>query len=302
MFTTHTAAGVPYILNKEDVSDVVYNIDPVNCPLATAFGRVRQNGQPHKENKDSLAAYDADSAAVQGADAPDAADTTPTQSSFYSQIYTKTAKSSGTMESIGIYGMNSQLDYQIAKKLKEIKRDQEATLISANATQAPAGEVTPGKSAGIFNLITTHVNSTENTLGDSAGKQSFNLLLQQVYDGGGMPTQVYVGGTQKRNISENWTTNVTVYDSKNIRQRIETVDVYVSDFGAMNINYHWMMALSYCAILQMDHWKCAVAPGREWFTQELAKVGDYTAVQIVGEYGLVTTAEDSSAAFTGLTS
>lgn len=301
-FYTRTAAGTDYILKKEDVSDFITNIDPTKTPFGSSLGVVSMNGSPHLVNEDTLATATADNAAVEGQDATSVSDTTPTQRSTYAQIITKTAEVSGSLEARDIYGMTSQLAYQVAKKIREAKRDRELSFISTNATVAPAGGATAGKLAGIFNLISTNSDTTTTTLSTATGQAAVNTLLASIYDGGGEPTTIYVNSTNKKNISENWTTNVTRYDQKNITTATEIVSIYESDFGRMNIQYHWQMVLARIAIIQPDMWRIASPKGRAWFVQDLAITGDKRSKQILSECTLECRSEKANGEFTGLTS
>ncbi len=295
---TRTAAGVTYILMKEDVKDKIVNISPHKTPLSSSLPSVPMNGSPHVVNIDALATRNADNAQREGADAPVASDTTPTQTSVYAQIISKTARCSGSLEARQIYGMGSQLAYQTANKMTECKNDLEAALVSSNATVAPAGATTAGKLAGAMNQISTNVDSTTTTF---TSPTAFNTLLQQIYDAGGEPTAVYVGGDRKRDVSEKWTTNISRNEESKLSQLQEYVDIYLSDFGRMTFEYHWMMAATDCLILQMDMWALAIPAGRDWFIQDLAVTGDARRKQILWEGTLECQSELANGSFSALT-
>jgi hypothetical protein len=300
-FYAYNAAGAAVTLLAEDVEDVVRNIDRKKTPLASTLPSRKIMSLPTTVNEDTLAAANADNAAKQGADAPVASDTTPTQRSVYTQIFTKTASAARTLREVKTYGIDDMLDYQSAKKMIECKRDLEQAYVSNNATVAPAGDVTAGKLAGLGNLITTNVNSTETTMEQTAGggQDSFNALMQAAYEAGGEPGQVYAGGTQKTHISDDWGSNVTRMTQDALRSIEVVVDFYHTDFGQVAIDYHRALTVAQVFILQMDMLEQGYLT--QWMTQELAITGDKRAKQILGEYCLIVKAEKALAQFDSLT-
>jgi len=300
-FYSHNALGAAVTLLAEDVEDVVRNIDLKSTPLASTLPSRKIMSLPTTVNEDTLAAANADNAAKQGADAPVASDTTPTQRSVYTQIFTKTASASRTLREVKTYGIDDELDYQAAKKMIEVKRDLEQAYVSTNATVAPAGDVTASKLAGLQNLITTNVDSTETTMEQTAGggQDSFNTLLQACYEAGGTPGQVYCGGTQKTHISDDWGSNITRMTQDALRTVEVVVDFYHTDFGQVAVDFHRALTVAQVFILQMDLLEQGyITP---WMTQDLAITGDKRARQIIGEYCMICKVEKAQGLFDSLT-
>ena len=50
-FNSTAAAG-----NKEDISDVIYNVDPFECPFLTSIDDVKADNKLHQWQTDALAA------------------------------------------------------------------------------------------------------------------------------------------------------------------------------------------------------------------------------------------------------
>ena len=113
--------------NKDDLSDVIYNISPTQTPFLSMAQRLKAKNTFHEWQTDSLATA-GQNAVVEGDDAT--FDTvTPTQRvGNYTQISDKTVVVSGTQETVDKAGRKSELSYQIAKRAKELKRDMEFIL------------------------------------------------------------------------------------------------------------------------------------------------------------------------------
>ena len=58
--------------NREDLSDVIYDISPTDTPLLNTLARGKATAVYHEWQTDSLAAATTANAAVEGADASDA--------------------------------------------------------------------------------------------------------------------------------------------------------------------------------------------------------------------------------------
>ena len=117
-YQTYTAIG-----QREDLSDVIYNISPTDTPLLNSLARGKATGVYHEWQTDSLAAATTNDAAVEGADACDATMSPATRLGNYTQIVQKTIKISGTLEAVDKAGRKSEKAYQLSKASAELKRD-----------------------------------------------------------------------------------------------------------------------------------------------------------------------------------
>ena len=118
-FQTYTSIG-----NREDLSDVIYNISPTETPFMSSVGKTKATATYHEWQTDSLAAAAAN-AVVEGDAATDITVTPTTRVGNRTQISSKTIKISGTMEAINKAGRKSEKAYQLAKVSAELKRDME---------------------------------------------------------------------------------------------------------------------------------------------------------------------------------
>ncbi len=259
---TYTTALV--VGDREDLSDIIYNIAPTDTPFMMLAGRGTASNVTHEWQTDSLAAP-ASNAQAEG---DDLTDTTPTKTvrlNNQTQISAKSVVISGTLESVDKAGRKSELAYQVAKYGKEIKRDIEthasgnfpqATGTTRKAASLAAWQVAALDTAGAegnssFGAGSTgaSVKSANNfqpivnaTTGDAYedGTQRplteslLKTLLQNCWKHGGEPSVVLCGPFNKTVISS-FTGNSTRFDQGEDKRLVAAIDVYVSDFGTMRI-------------------------------------------------------------------
>ena len=127
-FDTYDSIG-----EREDLSDVIYNISPTDTPFLSSAAKVKASAVLHEWQTDSLAAASTSNAVIEGDEATLDAVTATTRLSNSCQIMDKTVVITGTQEVVDKAGRASELAYQIAKKSKELKRDLEAQLTTNNA-------------------------------------------------------------------------------------------------------------------------------------------------------------------------
>ena len=160
---------------REDLSDIIYNISPMETPFMMMVGRGTCDQSKHEWQIDELSAADADNKHVQGDDSTASPGTffpTPTTTARvfnYNQISRKTVMISGTAEVVDKAGRKSELAYQLAKRAKEMKRDMETILIAGRATaggapqaKTPATDTVPGQLAPVETWFTNDADQPQN--------------------------------------------------------------------------------------------------------------------------------------------
>jgi hypothetical protein len=118
----------------------------------------------------------------------------------YTQIFTKGISVSHTMRSVLQAGVADEYTFQIARRLMEIMRDLDVTLING-IQSADAGSDTSYRSMG--GLIEFASQSTGNvtTTSEALTLTVVNDMAKQIWDDGGYPNFILVSGKQKRKIS-----------------------------------------------------------------------------------------------------
>lgn len=287
-FLTYSAIG-----NREDLSDVIYNISPTETPFINLAKKSKADARLHEWQTDALAAAAAN-AIVEGDDTTFAAVTATTRVTNRCQISRKEVIISGTQESVLKAGRKSEIAYQMMKKGKELKRDMEYILLSnqapvtGNSTTAPLlrglpSWITTNDSRGASGADgTSSTAATDGTQRDIT-EAMLKSVLQQVFTSGGDPEVVMCGPVNKQKISA-FTGNATAFRDVEDGKLTAAIDVYVSDFGQLKVIPNRFQRERDVFVLSPD--MVGVAYLRPFKTEDLAKTGDATKKHIIVEYTL----------------
>jgi len=288
--------------NREDLSDVIYNISPTDTPLLNTLARGKATAVYHEWQTDSLSAATTANAAVEGADASDATMSPTTRLGNYTQIVQKTIKISGTLESVDKAGRKSEKAYQLSKASAELKRDIE-TILTANQGRS-AGDASTARNMGA--MLSWIKTNTSKSSGTTAGVDPTTIgvstrtdgtqraftetilkdVVQKVYSSGGNPKILMVGPFQKQAVSSFAGIAAQRYMAPGNEPTtiIGAADVYMSDFGTMSVVPNRFMRTRDALVLDPEY--AAVAYLRPFATIELAKAGDAEKTQILAELTL----------------
>lgn len=285
-FTTYDAIG-----NREDLSDVIYNIAPTETPFASGIARTKATHVLHEWQTDSLASATASNAALEGDDFTGTARQPTVRLSNRCQILRKDIVVSGTQRAMNPAGRSDELEYQIAKAGKELKRDIEASLLSSNP-KTSGSTATARLLGGIETWIATNkINGTTGTTpGNGATivdasqvtittasqlKPFIDTLIASCWEQGGEPGIIMVGSAGKQYASRMQGIATLYRDVPAMKQGqiVAGADWYVSDFGQHHIvPNRFMRGTRTVLILDMAYW--AIAELRTMRTVDLAKTGD----------------------------
>jgi hypothetical protein len=240
-FQTYQSIG-----NREDLTDIITNISPMDTWFTSTIGSANVKGTYHEWQVDALSAAGAN-AKVEGASASDGTITPTSRLGNYTQIMEKCFKISKTEEAIDKAGRKSEIAYQTEKHMKELARDLEyALLLSSAAASGASG--TARTLNGFYGFVSA---SGSKTSGSATGVQLTEALLndnlQAIWAAGGKPSNVLCGAYQKRKISS-FTTN-TRYMVADENKLASAVDVYQSDFGTIAIRLHHQVQTTLPSVL-----------------------------------------------------
>lgn len=306
-FTVYDSIG-----NREDLSDTIFNIAPTATPIMSAIGKAKATAVNHEWQTDDLAAVDTSNYVVEGDDATTDASTPTVRLSNRCQIMDKVARTTGTLEAVTRAGRGDELDYQVVKKTKELKRDMEAWIASNNA-KSTGTTSTARKSAGMLAWIATNTDAgatgTDPSPIDGSdprndgtqrvfNEQQLKSVLAKCFTSGGEPTNIYVGAFNKQRFS-GFTGGATRMDNASDKTLTAAVDIYKSDFGDLTVYPSRFSRTRDCLIIDPSMW--AVAYLRPLFSQELAKTGDSKRKQLIVEWTLEARNEKSSGLVADLT-
>jgi PHD/YefM family antitoxin component YafN of YafNO toxin-antitoxin module len=297
---------------REDLSDIIYNISPTDTQFMSTIGKSKATAVNHEWQIDSLAAPAADNHHLEGDEISFDAQTTTTRIGNKSQISRKAVIVSGTMESVDIAGRNNELAYLISKASKELKRDMETTL-TANQAPNDSGAGAARKMASLESWIKTNsdkgggAGADPGTSGTNARtdgntraftEAQLKSMIRKVWTEGGDPSMVMVGAFNKQRLS-GFTGGATRMDDAENKRLVSAIDVYESDFGALQVVANRFSRARSAYVLSPDMWSAAYL--RDFQMVDLAKTGDADKKALLVEYTLVSKNEKASGGIFDLT-
>jgi len=314
-FLTFTAIG-----NREDLSDVIYNISPMDFPFMSNIDKTKATAVYHEWQTDSLRAAAAN-IAVEGNDASGAAITPTTRLGNYCQIMQETVIVSGTQRNVDSAGRSDEYSYQTAKSGKQIMRDLEYALTRNQASSA-GGAATGRSLASVESWLATNkttqgVSATgATTPGFASGtvaaptdastagtftKANLDAVIQACWTEGGEPDTIMVGPFNRTKVSgfSGISTLETRAESTGEVALIGGVDLYKSNFGILRVVPQRFMRDQTALVLDLDYF--ALAELRSMQMTPLGKTGDSDKAQLLCEVTLVSRNEAASGKITDLT-
>lgn len=277
-FKTFSQVGL-----KQDIEDIIYDISPTLTPFTSSIGTSTATSTLHQWQEDQLSVVGTN-AKVEGADAGAAAAETTTMKNASTQIFDKVVASSGTNEVVEKYGRGSELEYQIVKKGKELRRDIEHAFVGA----LQAGSVGSASTARQLKSAQNQIDSsTTNTAGTNRAFTEALLtdVLQKVYEAGGDPNQIQVTPSHSLKVAAFAAASGRNRDFSTGTKLVNVVDVYVSPFGECSVVPNRFLQDNTCLVLDTEYWSRAVL--RPVSTTVLAKTGDSEKRQMLTEQTLV---------------
>jgi hypothetical protein len=310
-FTTYDAVG-----NREDLSDVIYRIDPTDTPFMTACEREKATAVNHEWQTQALAAVDTANAKLEGDDAVTVAVTPTVRLGNLCQISDKVVRVSGTQRAVEHAGRDDELEYQEMLKGLELKRDMESILVGANQAKAAGAEgASPRKLASVLSWIKTNTDKgaggADPAAADGTGTRTdgtqrafketqLKAVLQSIWNAGGKPDTIMVGGFNKQ-VFSTFTGRATPTEDTKAKKIVASVDFYESDFGRLSVTPNRFMRARDALVLQTDMWALAYLNGRRMVSIPLARTGDSERRQMLSEYTLVARNEKASGGVFDLT-
>lgn len=254
---TTTGIGLTYdygqgdgsFIGREDLADVMYNIDPYDTPLVSMTGVGKATAIIHAWPEDILTAT-ATAGSGEGADFSADNLEVPTRQSNITQIWRKDVLISGSELSVANAGISNMYQYQIVKALKEVKRNMEVSAwqIAASASGAGTGTARAMKSIYLFLSGTGEAGGQNAFFVDSTAlggagtgaatsvtETPYNGLLEKIYAAGGDPHDTFCSPNTKRQLSAFTANSQSRVVAATDRQLVAPVDIYMSDYGQQNI-------------------------------------------------------------------
>lgn len=301
-YFTYSSEGI-----REDLADVIYSIAPEETPFMSNIGRKQVSNTLFEWQEDTLSAA-GDSSVIEGGSAT-STQVAPKRMQNYVQLNAKRVTISGTLEAVDKAGRNSELQYELAKKSSELKRDMEFAL-TQNQVAVAGDASTARKTAGLESWLRTNTNRGTGTTTDGADPElsattsgfpdtapvdsdttraftevMLKDVVQSVWTEGGDPSILMVGAANKQTVSG----FAGIAEQRYMAPEgpttiIGAADVYQSDFGAISVIPNRFQRNRSAFVLDPEY--AEVGFLRDFEIQELAKTGDAEDRQIIVEFGL----------------
>ena len=304
-FATYAAVG-----NYEDLSDMIYRIDPTETPFMSGIARETATAVNHEWQTQALAAASGSNAQLEGDDISADAATPTVRLGNICQISRKSAQVTGTQQAVIHAGRANELDYQVMLKGKELKRDMETVLVGTNQAKAAGNTTTARTTASVLSWIKSNTNkgtaggAADPSAADGTGTRTDGTqiaftearlkdVLSKCWTAGGNPDVIMTGAFNKQTFST-FTGRATPMEDTKSKKIVAAVDAYESDFGRLKVVANRFQRARDVLVLEMDKWAMAPLKGRNMLSIPLARTGDSERRAVVAEYALVARNEKAS--------
>ena len=291
VYTTYNQVGI-----KEDVSDMITNIDPTDTPMFTMMKTEKVYNRTFQWQEDSLAAA-ANNAQVEGANASYATLTPTTMRENSTQILTKAFQISETSDAVATYGRAKETALQLSKKLAEIKLDLERAFIGVDNAKVTGDSSTAREMASVSQMISTTVDAGSNAT-DPLTEAKLLELGEDCFNNGSKPSVLMIKPADSRIVSNFAYASGRNRELAQGRRLVNVVDLYVSPYGEYKVIMNRHQLTTHAFLIDPAMFKtCVLRP----FTRTLlAKTGDADNHFIRGEYSVMHKSFADSGMITGL--
>lgn len=304
--------------NREDLEDVIWELDPLETYCLSNFDRVDAKATYHEWELDAMTAPAANRD-LEGNDGSYSAVTQPTRAGNYCQISSKSFIVSGTQEVVAKAGRKSDVVRQLKKQMMELKNDMEFAIVTNQASSA-GGSATARSLGSIESWIASTDNSgnglratttasastaafgsgvvsapTDGTTTGALTEAKFKEAFQLGWSAGGSDHLVLCSATQKTAISQ-FSGLATKFSDVKSNGKVSinaSADIYVSEYGTHSIILHRHVRTSVVLVLDPEYW--ALAFLRAPFSETMAKTGDGEKKYLRAEFTLVSRNHKASA-------
>ena len=287
-FDTYSATA-----DREDLSNIIYNISPMQTPFMSSIGKRNINNVVFDWQTESLPTPSA-AGQLEGFELSRSTATATTRVSNVAMISKRDATVTGSQDASDPAGKRSEMAHQLAIMSKALKRDMEEALCQKGAKTT--GNATTARVTGGFESWITS-NDSRGTSGASTGggaaptdgtqraltETLLKDTLQLCFENGGEPSMAICGPHNKQVIS-GFTGRTQARQMIDANTVEASVSIYSSDFGELKIvpsNRSRERSL-----LLVDPEFAKVAYLRDFKTVDIATIGDAVTKMIVVEYGL----------------
>lgn len=205
-----------------------------------------------------------------------------TKVSNFTQIFQRGIQVSHTMRSVLQAGVADEFTFQIARRMLEIERELDSSVV-LGIKSADAGSDTSYRSMGGMIEFTSQAGGNTSSTVENLTPTVINTMVKQIWDDGGAPDFILVGGALKQKISQ--------FDQANRRSTYDStiagyvVDKFLSDLGfSLTVIVDPWMPADVAIVGELN--KVRIMPLRNdaMRAEELAKTGRSWKAQVTGQY------------------
>lgn len=293
-FDTYTATS-----DREDLSNVIYNISPMETPLVSLGGKRSVKNVQFDWQTESLPAATS-TGVLEGGEISREASTATVRAANVCQINTRNATVTGSQQASDPAAKKSEMAHQMSVIGRALKRDVERTIsINQGRNNGAAGTVRATR--GFESWITT--NASRGSGGANAASETatptdgttraftetiLKGVLSTCFTNGAYPSVMIVGAYNKQKVSgfsgRASATQAVALEGIPGDHVQAAVSVYTSDFGDIKIipsNFNRARSA-----LLVDPEYIGTSYLRSFETQDLGSIGDAVTKAIYVEFGL----------------
>ena len=314
---TNTSDGTLQASIREDLSDVISNIDPADTPLMSMIASAQARSTVHEWLVDNLETA-SEATSVEGAAFAHSVTKKPVRLSNYTAIFRRDFEVTDTMRAVENAGMTDAFAYQLDKAMRELGRNTEKALLAATAAEDGSNESTPvaramaglgtfvpgGGGAAAYSdpltLSADHSVAATGNTNTSIAEDDFNGLLETMWTAGAAVDTVLANPAGKRNITS-FTAGSTIRRNLDGAQDTirNSVMYYESDFGNVSVVLSRHNPDGVCYAFQRD--MLAKAFLQPTSAEELARTTDSQPGTVKHELTLVVRNPYAVGEWTGVT-
>ena len=304
--------------NREDLIDKIFNTSPSETPITSAMGRVTAVTDFHEWQTDALAAASASNKMIDGDDVTLDAQVATNRIGNHLQIFNGTVGVSRRANIVKKAGRTMEMPYLKGKKMLELKRNIEAMVLSTAQPAIAATTSVAGQSAGLgVQAVSNPLHGTGTPNGSTTAwttgapttapilcgtlraftRGLLDTACQNVYTTSGQFAEMLVVSPYHKGLFSAFVSIAqNRFEVKGKQQGIVMggAEVYLSDFGAISVVPHYLLAASTTAfLLNTDYLDLAFLDGFK--TVDLARTGDSDKVLITADCCLAVRANTAQA-------
>ena len=287
-FTSYDATA-----DREDLSNVIYNIDPTATPFMSAIGTKNVSNVVFDWQTENLPTPSG-TGKLEGFELSRSASQATVRESNVAMISSRDATVSGSQDASNAAGKKQELAHQMALMSKALKRDMEVALCQ-NTAKAAGNNTTARQTRSFESWITTNAsrgssgsNGSASAAATDGTQRNFTEtllkgLLQTMYGNGAEPKLCIVGPVNKGKMSD-FTGRANTRQTVSADTVSASVSVYSGDFGEISIIPSNRSRERTALLVDPEYAKVSYLRGFQ--TMDIAKIGDADTKLILAEYGL----------------